>query len=302
MPVGLGDEKAHVRVYIANRPPLSDYLELAECRPMVIGEIARIAQETGNHWRKIFNVYAKLMAEYRSEAMTSTWQAWRDDVCEKPLPVFVAHNLATRKVEPEIGCRLDGFGAQRTARKERGESGHDKRKTVQGKTLHPRILGREGNGLSSGASGRFADRNVCEANAQPVELRRHDQLTGKPGPVAPIILVEHVEFVLARLVELCRPFRVDLDLTGAAGASAAALRNDGEAIVADDLHHPEAFEGFEGMALAVSVGHMDLHHSASGCLCGKPGHRPGRVHVVDQDAVLRRQEYPATGEASVAVG
>ncbi|WP_276669347.1 DUF6942 family protein [Thalassolituus oleivorans] len=78
--VGLGDEKAHVRVYIANRPPLSDYLELAECRPMVIGEIARIAQETGNHWRKIFNVYAKLMAEYRSEAMTSTWQAWRDDV------------------------------------------------------------------------------------------------------------------------------------------------------------------------------------------------------------------------------
>jgi|TARA_R110001583_G_scaffold186000_1_gene346507 hypothetical protein len=78
--VGLGDEKARVRVYMANRPPLSDYLELAECRPMVIGEIARIAQETGNHWRKVFNVYAKLMAEFRGEAMTSTWQVWRDNV------------------------------------------------------------------------------------------------------------------------------------------------------------------------------------------------------------------------------
>jgi hypothetical protein len=59
--VGLGSDTACLNVYIANRPPLSRYENLSSCGPLGRGEIAHIAKETGNHWRKIFNVYAKLV-------------------------------------------------------------------------------------------------------------------------------------------------------------------------------------------------------------------------------------------------
>lgn len=59
--VGLGSDTARLNVYIANRPPLERYKNLGSCIPLGLGEIAHIAKETGNHWRKIFNVYAKLV-------------------------------------------------------------------------------------------------------------------------------------------------------------------------------------------------------------------------------------------------
>ena len=59
--VGLGSDNARLNVYIANRPPLERYEALDSCTPLGLGEIAHIAKETGNHWRKIFNVYAKLV-------------------------------------------------------------------------------------------------------------------------------------------------------------------------------------------------------------------------------------------------
>lgn len=73
-----------IKVYSANRPPLAEYLEIDVIDQLPAGEINRIATETGNHWRKIFNVYAKLV--YRLAEMTqhgllqdfSRWQHYRD--------------------------------------------------------------------------------------------------------------------------------------------------------------------------------------------------------------------------------
>ncbi len=99
MQVGLGgvDKGLNIQVYIANRPPISPYDVLDDCKPMVNTEIAAIGQHTGNHWRKVFNVYAKLMFEFIQRAHgampehpdlkihfsalkdSATWQAYRDN-------------------------------------------------------------------------------------------------------------------------------------------------------------------------------------------------------------------------------
>ncbi|WP_430462865.1 DUF6942 family protein [Thalassolituus sp. LLYu03] len=75
--IGLGNAGAGFQVYIENRPPLPQYQNLTELRAMQPGEIAAIAQETGNHWRKIFNVYAKLVFAV-NPAGFSRWQDLRD--------------------------------------------------------------------------------------------------------------------------------------------------------------------------------------------------------------------------------
>jgi len=74
---GLGDVNAQFRVYIENRPPLDEYQHLVGMQPLSEGDIARIAQQTGNHWRKIFNVYAKLAFALKTEGF-ATWQLYRD--------------------------------------------------------------------------------------------------------------------------------------------------------------------------------------------------------------------------------
>lgn len=74
---GLGDSQPHLSVYIANRPPLDEYQNLQTVRPLREGDVAAIAQQTGNHWRKIFNVYAKLGFALHDEGYSS-WQAYRD--------------------------------------------------------------------------------------------------------------------------------------------------------------------------------------------------------------------------------
>lgn len=76
--VGLGDDKATITYYIRNRPPLATYQELSYVLPLKNAEIAHICLETGNHWRKIFNVYAKLLFELAPENFT-TWQHLRDN-------------------------------------------------------------------------------------------------------------------------------------------------------------------------------------------------------------------------------
>lgn len=103
MQAGLGDinsnskhAQLNFQVYIANRPPMAPYDVQDDCQPMMTGEIVAIGQHTGNHWRKVFNVYAKLMFECLQriygtypqrpdcqqhfaviESLTS-WQAYRD--------------------------------------------------------------------------------------------------------------------------------------------------------------------------------------------------------------------------------
>lgn len=75
---GLGDAQPQFTVYIANRPPLEEYQAIQGIRAMQCGEIARIAQLTGNHWRKIFNVYAKLVYALNTQGFAS-WQQYREE-------------------------------------------------------------------------------------------------------------------------------------------------------------------------------------------------------------------------------
>ncbi|MDO6445585.1 hypothetical protein Q4493_07335 [Colwellia sp. 1_MG-2023] len=74
---GLGKPTAQLNVFIENTPPLTEYQTLQACRPMQVGEIKTIADLTGNHWRKIFNVYAKLAFEL-TPTKYKTWQDFRD--------------------------------------------------------------------------------------------------------------------------------------------------------------------------------------------------------------------------------
>jgi hypothetical protein len=73
-----------IKVYLANRPPLAEYHNTRVIDHLPIGEIKRIATETGNHWRKIFNVYAKLvycLAEKTTSPVLKqycSWQVYRD--------------------------------------------------------------------------------------------------------------------------------------------------------------------------------------------------------------------------------
>lgn len=75
--IGLGNPTAQLTVYIENTPPLEQYQSLAECRPMRVGEIKLITDQTGNHWRKIFNVYSKIIFELTNSTY-DTWQDFRD--------------------------------------------------------------------------------------------------------------------------------------------------------------------------------------------------------------------------------
>ena len=78
LPVGLGNDNANIIFYIRNRPPLKTYQNLNSVKPLIPGEVSRICQETGNHWRKVFNVYAKLLFELSADKFSS-WQQLRDD-------------------------------------------------------------------------------------------------------------------------------------------------------------------------------------------------------------------------------
>jgi len=87
--IGLGNANASLSVYIENTPPLEQYQTLSICRPMQNNEIASIARETGNHWRKIFNVYAKIIFELTSTKYKD-WQTFRE---EELLQIHSQQNL-----------------------------------------------------------------------------------------------------------------------------------------------------------------------------------------------------------------
>jgi hypothetical protein len=82
---GLGVSCAQFNVYIANRPNFSEYPNLDYVNPLSSGEINAIGQACGNGWRKVFNVYAKLVFALNKETIVSlqgsqSWQAFRDHV------------------------------------------------------------------------------------------------------------------------------------------------------------------------------------------------------------------------------
>lgn len=76
--IGFGSERATLHVYIDKRPPLDAYSNLTDCRALALGEVAEIGRLTGNHWRKIMNVYAKLLHGLQP-VNSSTWQWFRDN-------------------------------------------------------------------------------------------------------------------------------------------------------------------------------------------------------------------------------
>jgi len=75
--VGFGSYSAKIKVYFQNRPPLTQYQQLEKLKSLDSGEAAHIANETGNHWRKIFNCYAKFLHELNPKSADS-WQEYRD--------------------------------------------------------------------------------------------------------------------------------------------------------------------------------------------------------------------------------
>jgi hypothetical protein len=81
--IGFGDNDFSFAVYIANKPNMLEYQSLCEVTPLVQDEINVINQACGNGWRKVFNVYAKLLYaldkkhfDYSDKA--PTWQDYRD--------------------------------------------------------------------------------------------------------------------------------------------------------------------------------------------------------------------------------
>lgn len=80
---GLGDKNASLRVYIANRPDFADIKTLDRVRPIKQTEIADIGNHCGNGWRKVFNVYAKLIYALNAPRWCNhkdfdSWQQFRD--------------------------------------------------------------------------------------------------------------------------------------------------------------------------------------------------------------------------------
>lgn len=81
--IGFGDAGAQFNVYIANRPPMTEYASLQTVQPLDGGEIQAINQACGNGWRKVFNVYAKLLfaldkTQFGFSQQATGWQQYRD--------------------------------------------------------------------------------------------------------------------------------------------------------------------------------------------------------------------------------
>jgi len=71
---GIGDAKAWIRVHCPNRPPLADYEHRDTLWPAAPGELESLVAATGNHWRKIINLYAKL-----SHGLRPAFDCWQDE-------------------------------------------------------------------------------------------------------------------------------------------------------------------------------------------------------------------------------
>jgi len=81
--IGFGDPSFTVAVYIANLPPMPEYSHLSKVTALRDGQINTINQACGNGWRKVFNVYAKVLfalpsEHYQFAKLAPTWQQYRD--------------------------------------------------------------------------------------------------------------------------------------------------------------------------------------------------------------------------------
>ncbi len=81
--IGFGDQNFSIAVYIAKPPPMPEYSNMTTLTPITCEHINTINQTCGNGWRKVFNVYAKVLFALPSEhysfaKLTATWQQYRD--------------------------------------------------------------------------------------------------------------------------------------------------------------------------------------------------------------------------------
>jgi hypothetical protein len=81
---GLGDKNSALKVYIGNRPNFTFALDSNGTCPVIADEMNAIGNACGNGWRKVFNVYAKLMFELPRETfpmqnLHNSWQQYRDN-------------------------------------------------------------------------------------------------------------------------------------------------------------------------------------------------------------------------------
>lgn len=84
MLIGLGCANFNLAVYIANTPAMPSYQHLDRITPLTHGEVYEIGQACGNGWRKVFNVYAKLLFALPQElfsysSLSTDWQSYRDN-------------------------------------------------------------------------------------------------------------------------------------------------------------------------------------------------------------------------------
>jgi len=81
---GFGTSKGLIAIYIENAPPMSEYEQLTGVQPLQQGEIDMINHSCGNGWRKVFNVYAKILKQWQHADHHSTnkvsWQDYRDSM------------------------------------------------------------------------------------------------------------------------------------------------------------------------------------------------------------------------------
>jgi len=82
--VGFGATPFNIAVYIANKPNMVEYENGLSLQAMTAQEITQIGIACGNGWRKVFNVYSKLLyaldpALFPFTHCASTWQHYRDN-------------------------------------------------------------------------------------------------------------------------------------------------------------------------------------------------------------------------------
>lgn len=65
-------------LYLPNRPNQESYMNKRGLKNLKVGEVPFIIQECGNHWRKIFSIFAKICFDLNP--VTDTWQEYRDNI------------------------------------------------------------------------------------------------------------------------------------------------------------------------------------------------------------------------------
>lgn len=82
--IGLGCSEFNFAVYIANQPNMAEFQNIDKIIALNKGEIYAIGQVCGNGWRKVFNVYAKLLyaleeTTFPYKNLSHSWQEFRND-------------------------------------------------------------------------------------------------------------------------------------------------------------------------------------------------------------------------------